>query len=266
MALFHLSVTQTKRSAGQSAIASGRPTPGAGLYIASIMANSDYTRKGGVIRLRHSPAVPCTARIRRPPDPMERRGKPSGKNAQLVYSFDIALQNEFSLRKTSLLQGNFCWRTLEPWHGGLTRHTPARLGGRRHTKPAFSCVYSIRPHRAERANGDQLTPGMSWTRTATVSGTRTESLFSTPFPLPTGAVPKRWNIGVKHGRRCAMPSLRKKVLMFVSTTAAMNGKADLFLRHPWLAKPSAMEKKGIRTEKGEFNAGSCLHQCRYPGH
>ena len=35
---------------------------------------------------------------------------------------------------------------------------------------------------------------MSWTRTATVSGTQTESLCSTPFPLPTGAVPKRWNI------------------------------------------------------------------------
>ena len=34
---------------------------------------------------------------------------------------------------------------------------------------------------------------MSWTRTATVSVTQMESLCSTPFPLPTGAVPKRWN-------------------------------------------------------------------------
>ena len=37
---------------------------------------------------------------------------------------------------------------------------------------------------------------MSWTRTTTVSETRTASLFSTPFPLPTGAVPKRWNMAL----------------------------------------------------------------------
>jgi len=57
MALFHLSVTQTKRSAGQSAIASAAYPQG----------RRDM--------LRHSPAVPCTERIRRPSDPMERRGK-----------------------------------------------------------------------------------------------------------------------------------------------------------------------------------------------
>ncbi len=36
--------------------------------------------------------------------------------------------------------------------------------------------------------------------------TQTESLCSTPFPLPTGAVPKRWNTGGRHGlRREGMP-------------------------------------------------------------
>ena len=58
MALFHLSVTQTKRSAGQSAIASAAYRAGERLYSEYYGEYSDYT-----------------ARIRRPPDPMERRGK-----------------------------------------------------------------------------------------------------------------------------------------------------------------------------------------------
>ena len=49
MALFHLSVTQTKRSAGQSAIASAAYRAGEQLYSEYYGEYSDYTRKGGVI-------------------------------------------------------------------------------------------------------------------------------------------------------------------------------------------------------------------------
>ena len=49
MALFHLSVTQTKRSAGQSAIASAAYRSGEKLYSEYYGEHSDYTRKGGVI-------------------------------------------------------------------------------------------------------------------------------------------------------------------------------------------------------------------------
>ena len=75
MALFHLSVTQTKRSAGQSAIASAAYRSGERLYSEYYGEYSGLHQKGRRDLLRHSPAVPCTARIRRPPDPMERRGK-----------------------------------------------------------------------------------------------------------------------------------------------------------------------------------------------
>ncbi len=74
MALFHLSVTQTKRSAGQSAIASAAYRAGERLYSEYYGEYSDYTRKGGVI-CSDILCVPCPARICRPPDPMERRGK-----------------------------------------------------------------------------------------------------------------------------------------------------------------------------------------------
>ena len=57
------------------------------------------------------------------------------------------------------------------------------------------------------------------------TGIKTKGMCSTPFPLPTGAVPKRWNIGVRHGRNYATPSLRKRGLTFVSTTEAMSVRA-----------------------------------------
>ena len=54
MALFHLSVTQTKRSAGQSAIASAAYRAGERLYSEYYGEYSDYTRKGGVIQAGRS--------------------------------------------------------------------------------------------------------------------------------------------------------------------------------------------------------------------
>ncbi|MFK7724512.1 MobA/MobL family protein [Pilosibacter sp. HC1M1C21] len=74
---------------------------------------SDYTRKGGVILLRHSPAIAGAQRIRRPSDPMERHEKAErGKTAQLAYSFDIALQNEFSLEENIALARQILWSSL----------------------------------------------------------------------------------------------------------------------------------------------------------
>ena len=75
MALFHLSVTQTKRSAGQSAIASAAYRAGERLYSEYYGEYSDYTRKGGVICsdiLLPSHAPPEYADRQ---TPMERRGK-----------------------------------------------------------------------------------------------------------------------------------------------------------------------------------------------
>ena len=75
MALFHLSVTQTKRSAGQSAIASAAYRAGERLYSEYYGEYSDYIRKGGVICSDILPAVPCSPGICRPSDLVECRGK-----------------------------------------------------------------------------------------------------------------------------------------------------------------------------------------------
>ena len=105
---FHLSVTQTKRSAGQSAIASAAYRAGERLYSEYYGEYSDYTRKGGVI---------CSDILLPPHAPPEYADRQTlwnavekaerGKNAQIAYSFDIALQNEFSLEENIALARQF---------------------------------------------------------------------------------------------------------------------------------------------------------------
>ena len=88
MALFHLSVTQTKRSAGQSAIASAAYRAGERLYSEYYGEYSDYTRKGGVICsdiLLPSHAPPEYADRQTLWNAVEKAER--GKNAQLAYSF-----------------------------------------------------------------------------------------------------------------------------------------------------------------------------------
>ena len=68
MALFHLSVTQTKRSAGQSAIASAAYRAGERLYSEYYGEYSDYTRKRGVIcsDILLPPHLPLSAGLAKP--------------------------------------------------------------------------------------------------------------------------------------------------------------------------------------------------------
>ena len=108
MALFHFHATQVKRSAGQSAIASAAYRAGEKLYSEYYGDVSDYTRKGGVICSEI--LLPAHA----PPEYADRQTlwnavekAERGKKAQLAYSFDIALQNEFSLDENIALARQF---------------------------------------------------------------------------------------------------------------------------------------------------------------
>ena len=108
MALFHLNVTQIKRSKGQSAIAAAAYRVGEKLYSEYYGENSDYTNKSGVICSEillpdHAPREYADRKtLWNAVEKAER-----GKNAQLAYSFDIALQNEFSLDENIALARQF---------------------------------------------------------------------------------------------------------------------------------------------------------------
>ena len=108
MALFHLNVKQIKRSQGQSAIASAAYRAGEKLYSEYYGETSDYTNKGGVI---------CSEILLPDHAPREYADRQTlwnavekaerGKKAQLAYSFDIALQNEFSVDENIALARHF---------------------------------------------------------------------------------------------------------------------------------------------------------------
>ena len=113
MALFHFTVTQTKRSKGQSAIASAAYRSGEKLYSEYYGEYSDYTRKRGVI---------CSDILLPPHAPKEYADRQTlwnavekaerGKNASLHTVLKFPCRMNFLLKKTSLWQGNFCFGSL----------------------------------------------------------------------------------------------------------------------------------------------------------
>ena len=108
IALFHFHVTQIKRSAGQSAVAAAAYRAGEKLHSTYYGEDSDYTRKGGVICseiLLPSHAPPEYADRETLWNAVEKAER--SKKAQLAYSFDIALQNEFSMQENIDLARQF---------------------------------------------------------------------------------------------------------------------------------------------------------------
>ena len=108
IALYHFHVTQIKRSAGQSAVAAAAYRSGEKLHSEYYGEDSDYTRKGGVICseiLLPSHAPPEYANRETLWNAVEKVEK--NAKAQLAYSFDIALQNEFPMRENIKLARQF---------------------------------------------------------------------------------------------------------------------------------------------------------------
>ncbi len=146
MALFHFHVGQVKRSAGQSAIESAAYRAGEKLYSEYYGQFSDYTRKGGVMH---------TEILLPPHTPREYGDRQTlwnaveeaerNKNAQLAYSFDIALQNEFTLDENitlarKFLLDNFVSRGMIV---DFAVHQPDKNGGI--ANPHFHVMCPIRP-------------------------------------------------------------------------------------------------------------------------
>lgn len=108
MSLFHFHVTQIKRSAGQSAVACAAYRAGEKLKSEYYGEVSDYTRKGGVVEsgIMLPEYVPQKLSDRETLwNEVEKIEK--GKKAQLAYSFDFALQNEFTMEENIELAKKF---------------------------------------------------------------------------------------------------------------------------------------------------------------
>ena len=145
ISLFHFHVTQISRADGQSAIASAAYRAGEKLHSDYYGEDSDYTAKDGVLyrEILLPPHAPERLRDRETlwneVEKTERR-----KDAQLAYSFDIALQNELSFEENleltrRFLQENFVAAGMIV---DFAIHDPERNGAQ---NPHFHVMAPIRP-------------------------------------------------------------------------------------------------------------------------
>ena len=100
MAAYHFHVTQIKRSKGQSAVACAAYRSGEKLFSDYYGEVSDYTRKRGIVHteILLPSHAPLEYSDRQTLWNAVEKAEPHPK-AQFAYSFDIALQNEFSMRE-----------------------------------------------------------------------------------------------------------------------------------------------------------------------
>ena len=256
MALFHLSVTQTKRSAGQSAIASAAYRAGERLYSEYYGEYSDYTRKGGVICsdiLLPSHAPKEYADRQTLWNAVEKAER--GKTAQLAYSFDIALQNEFSLEENIALARQFL---LEQFVSrgmvvDFAVHQPDREDGGI-PNPHFHVLCPIRPieqngkwgckqHRVYELDEDG-------NRIRDADG----NFVFNAVPTTDWGSPET----LEYWRQtwaelCNAKFAEKGIDVRIDHRSYERQGVELLPTVHEGATVRAMEKKGIRTEKGEFN-------------
>ena len=256
MVLFHFTVDQMKRSEGQSAIASAAYRSGERLYSEYYGEYSDYTRKGGVIC--SDILLPSHA----PPEFADRQTLwnavelvERGKKAQLAYSFEIALQNEFTIEENialarQFLLDNFVSRGMtvdvafhekETEDGGLPNPHFHFLCPMRPMNP--DGTWGFKQHRVYRLDEDG-------NRIRDQNG---KFLFDA-VPTTDWGSPET----LEHWRKawadvCNAKFEEKGLDVRIDHRSYLRQGVDLLPTVHEGAAVRAMEKKGIRTEKGEFN-------------
>ena len=256
IALFHFHVTQIKRSAGQSAVASAAYRAGEKLHSEYYGEDSDYTRKGGVICSEI--LLPTYA----PPEYADRQTlwnavekAERGKKAQLAYSFDIALQNEFSLEENTTLArqfllGNFVSRGMVV---DFAVHQPDKEDGGI-SNPHFHVMCPIRPIEPDGKWGNKQ-------RREYVLDEHGERILDEAGNYVFNAVPTTdWGSPdtLEHWRQawaelCNAKFAEKGLDCRIDHRSfARQGVEQIPTQHEG-PTVRAMEAKGIHTDKGDFN-------------
>ena len=255
IALFHFHVTQIKRSAGQSAVAAAAYRSGEKLNSEYYGEDSDYTRKGGVICSEI--LLPAHA----PPEYADRETLwnavekvERGKKAQLAYSFDIALQNEFSMEENINLARQFLLEQFVS-RGMIVDsavHSPDKEGGI--SNPHFHVMCPIRP----------IDPNGKWgnkQRREYVLDENGERIPDGKGDYVFNAIPTTdWGSPetLEHWRQawaelCNAKFAEKELSCRIDHRSYKRQGVDLLPTVHEGPTVRAMERKGIATEKGEFN-------------
>ena len=256
MAIFHFTVTQTKRSKGQSAIASAAYRSGERLYSEYYGEYSDYTRKGGVI---------CSDILLPPHAPKEYADRQTlwnavekaerGKTAQLAYSFEISLQNEFSLDENIALARKFL---LEQFVSrGMTvdvsfHEKEHEDGGT--PNPHFHFLCPIRPIEQDGKWGLKQRRVYALDEDGNRIRDQNGEFVFNAVPTTDWGSPET----LEHWRQtwaemCNAKFAEKGLDVRIDHRSYERQGVELLPTVHEGATVRAMEKKGIRTEKGEFN-------------
>ena len=254
MALYHFSVTQVKRSAGQSAIACASYRAGESLYSQYYDEISDYSKKGGVIyseiMLPENAPKEYSDRqtLWNAVEDVEKHPK-----AQLAYSFDIALQNELSQEENLSLARRFVKEQLvaDGMIADLAVHDPERDGN---PNPHIHILATMRPLNPDGSRGakqrreylydDQGNPLLDENRKQKYRAVPTTD-WGAPEKL------QRWR---EAWANMVNSKFEEKGLpcRVDHRSYADQGVSDLPMIHEG-PTVRAMELKGIPTEKGEYN-------------
>ena len=115
MALYHFSLGHIKRTAGHTTIAAAAYRSGEKLYDAFYGETQDYSRKKGVITsMIYAPDYVPERLHDRQTLWTEVEYNENRKDAQLAYSFDIALQNELTMEENIELLDTFVREEMVP--------------------------------------------------------------------------------------------------------------------------------------------------------
>ena len=149
-----------------------------------------------------------------------------GKTAQLAYSFEISLQNEFSLEENIALARKFL---LEQFVSrGMTvdvsfHEKEHEDGGT--PNPHFHFLCPIRPIEQDGTWGLKQRRVYALDEDGNRIRDQNGEFVFNAVPTTDWGSPETLETGGRHGRRCATPSLQRKGLMFASTTEAMSVRA-----------------------------------------
>ena len=255
MSDYHFHVTQIKRSKGQSAVACAAYRSGEKLFSEYYGEISDYTRKRGIIHTEI--LLPSHA----PPEYSDRqtlwnaveKAEPHPK-AQLAYSFDIALQNEFSIEENIALARQFLLENFvsRGMICDFAVHLPDRKDGIQN--PHFHVLCPMRPL------GDNGKWGAKQRRVYRFDEKGNQILDKDGQPLFNAVPTTDW------GNPETLEHWRKSWCDLCNSKFAEKGRGERIDHRSYERQgvellptvhegPTvrAMEKRGIATEKGTLN-------------
>lgn len=256
MALYHFHLTQIKRSEGRTAVASAAYRAGEKLHNLWDGETHDYTKKGGVILTEiilpeHAPKrFSDRSTLWNEVEQVEKHYK-----AQLAYSFDMALQNEFSLEENITLAREFVQKYFvsDGMIADLAIHQPDREEGGI-PNPHFHVLVPIRPLNADGTWGAKQHRVYHLDEDGNRIKDENGKWVFDAVPTTNWGRPETLDMWREAWADMVNSKLEEKGLACrIDHRSYVEQGLDLIPtvhEGPHIRK---MEKKGIRTEKGELN-------------